>query len=115
MPFDGTEFGSDAAIVRAARDGIADPERWCQGRLDDGPAHCVEGWLLAAGARSGDVVVRLVSELLFPELPWCHRVCVVNSMQSRAQRVVSYQDAPHRRHAAVVALFDRALARLEAP
>jgi hypothetical protein len=32
MPFDGLEF-ADAAILRAARDGIALRERWTQGRL----------------------------------------------------------------------------------
>ena len=115
MPFDGTDFGSDAAILRAARDGIADPERWCQGRLNDGPAHCVEGWLLAVGARS-DVAMRIASEHLFPALPLRQRCGVgVHSAEGRAQTVVHYQDRRRRKHAAVVAMFDRAIARLEEP
>jgi hypothetical protein len=116
MPFDGTDFGSDAAILRAARDGIADPERWCQGALLEhrpgGTARCVEGWILQFAAGN---VVPLVSRYLFPELPWHLRHGMAQFDQdSRAFAVVRFQDTAWRRHAAVVALFDRAIARLEA-
>jgi hypothetical protein len=115
MPFDGQEF-ADAAILRAARDGIAVRERWTQLRLDitlpSGRAHCVEGWIREVGVPPDDVV-RIVARYLFPQLPWHRRAAVAGAYGDwpRAQAVVAFQDTFWRRHATVVRLFDRALAQ----
>jgi hypothetical protein len=116
MPFDGMDF-ADAAILRAARDGIAVRKRWTQLRLDimlpSGRAHCVEGWIREVGAPSDDVV-RIVARYLFPQLPWHRRAAVAGAYGDlpRAHAVVAFQDTFWRRHETVVGLFDRALARL---
>ncbi|HEY6457418.1 MAG TPA: hypothetical protein VIY90_19245 [Steroidobacteraceae bacterium] len=117
MPFDGIEF-ADAAILRAARNGIAVRERWTQLRasiqLSSGPAHCVIGWIEVAGASSAADVDRIVACHLYPELPWHRRVGsdVGTIGDPRVAAVIAFQDAWWRRHATVVRLFDRALARL---
>lgn len=115
MPLDGTDIASDVAILLAARDGIADPERWCQCVLDVGEAHCVMGWLCVVAPVN---VIELTSRHLFPALPWHRRQMAgadAFTVTGRAMAVVRFQDTFWRRHAAVVALFDRAIARLEAP
>jgi hypothetical protein len=112
MPFDGTDF-ADAAILRTARDGIAVRERWTQGRLSvtqvlGGRAHCAMGWIAEAGASSAADNERIMTRYLFPELPWHRRM----GLGWPPMAVVEFNDAPWRRHATVVRLFDRALARL---
>lgn len=117
MPFDGQDF-TDAAILCAARNGIAVRERWTQGRasiqLPSGPAHCVMGWIEVAGASSPAEIERIVACHLYPELPWHRRVgsYVGTIGDPRVAAVIKFQDTWWRRHTTVVRLFDRALARL---
>ncbi len=114
MPFDGRDF-LDAEILQRARDGIAARERWAQGHATIGDSHCAVGWLMeATGSRLWEdpEVERLVATYLLPELPrrWRRQIAF-----GPARAVVGcYQDRPWRRHATVVRLFDRALARREA-
>ncbi len=112
MPFDGTEL-TDAAILRIARDGVANPKQWCQYTLRRGEALCTVGWLLEA-TDSYDEVCRLQRRYLIPALPWSYRaLCLLTGRSAFSINISKFNDAPWRSHAAIVRLFDRAIARAE--
>jgi hypothetical protein len=111
MPFDGTNFETridrDVKILKAAREGIAQPGGWCQGSLmgnHRGPLRprCAEAWLAHAGEYQRMDDLELASDrLLAPALPWRYR--------RTDSRVSTYNDARSRTQKQMVALFDRAI------
>ena len=111
MPFDSSpleaplaEIERDLAILRRAREGIAQPGGWCQGFGTKGSAHCVMGWVSVASEFGVCQSNGFADRVLVPELPprW-----------ARGFNIVEFNDCRGRKQAEVVALFDRAIARLE--
>lgn len=109
MPFDSlpverplTQADLDLAVLRRARCEVAKPRAWCQGTYSsDGGARCAAGWLMYLGHwRSAKATALLVRGLPRDdnEAPWT--------------QVYNYNDTHTQKE--VVALFDRAIASLEA-
>jgi hypothetical protein len=109
MPFDGTNFerrvDRDIAILKAAREGIAQPGGWHQGCLIGNhrapvQPRCADGWLAYAGQfKRMEELFLTSSRLLGPALPWLWR----------HHAVPEYNDRPGRTQKQMVALFDRAI------
>jgi hypothetical protein len=143
MPYDGDLVEHlDLAVLRAARAGIADPDRWCKraARMQD--RRCSAGWVRHEYERiTGEAVApidyaEITVRALFPALRWWSRVASalfiapfapllwlrIRSQLPAGTRtpwfrfalIVRFNDTQHRSHRQVVALFDRAIAQLEA-
>ncbi len=118
MPFDQAGFvvreltaGERRAldVLRRAREGLASRGGWCKDEYDGvgGYAHCAVGWVREA-ARSDCIGDRIAGQYLVPELP--------NGRASWADdhsAILAFNDSLRTRKADVVALFDRAIAKLE--
>lgn len=113
MPFDSTEFDAkrvelvDAlTILRSAREGCAQTG-WIKGKLASGRARCALGWLwTASGLPQSRDALEPARQYLCPVLPkQFRRDCYTY--------VAKFNDAPTTTQSDVVALFDRAIARVE--
>lgn len=122
MPFDATPIDDllqDVALLRMARKGIAKPGGWCTGVLNDGRAHCAVGWLIVASRKADGAALARASELavkyLYPELPAVYhmerRFGSMPDILRKTRAITSFNDKG--RQADAVALFDRAIAKLE--
>jgi hypothetical protein len=109
MPFDNTNYETqidrDLRILRAAREGISKPGGWCKRVATEGLAHCIIGWVDISGGLGCVETNRLANRVLVPALPLRYRQTGFN--------IVEFNDGYNRKQADVVALFDRAIARLE--
>lgn len=119
MPFDGyqSRYG-DIERLLDARSRIAEPSHWIKRAFKSGNSYCTVGALMAACGNDGmkalgSVEGRLV-KLLANELPRRQRIRWRMTFQPAQWVVMAFNDDPKTVHADVLALFDRAIARLEA-
>lgn len=106
MPFDGHLADADVAMLRAARDGLVKRGGWRQSKLGwaGEPSHCAIGWLLEAADWNRKEVGRLVADYLLRALSE-RAQCDVDGLWA----IVRFNDAPNRKKAEVVRLFDDAI------
>lgn len=108
MPFDATP-NTTADVLRRARALIDTPEKWCKGALVRDGAFCVRGALKTAISGSiwaafDPLLTRAEQALGFPGFDGVHS----------EPRLPSWNNAPERTHADVMAAFDKAIALAEA-
>ena len=113
MPFDSTLFDlpqedKTLTILRLAREGVSDPARWARDHLEDGPRSCALGWVWRH--THGGYLYENTVHVLSRSAP----IRPAFSCDCGFCRVSAYNDAPETSHADIVALFDRAIASMEA-
>lgn len=109
MPRDGsylpqeTQTDRDLAVLRAAREEIARPGGWCKGEYHNiWGGHCAVGAIeVALGMRSLKAAKEIATRLLVPALPYS------------STTVAGFNDWSFRLKEDVLALYDRAIARVE--
>lgn len=110
MPFDGRNFKQQQdevlVLLRQARERVAQPYGWTQGVAEYNGKVCTIG---AIEFFIPDMGTHLIaSEALAKQLPAEHYPDLDASC-----RLISYNDAPGRTQAEIVALYDRAIALRE--
>lgn len=86
---------SVAEVLREARSLVDTPEKWCKGTYGDGEGrHCISGTLRDVGAEEAYTFLQRTIHTAGPLSSW--------------------NDAPERTHADVLAAFDKAIALAEA-
>jgi hypothetical protein len=108
-----TEQDYDLHVLRLAVRHIQRPYGWCRGRMDGpGDSHCAVGWLvyLTAGEpwEMDGNWQRIVRQHLVPCLPFMMRWRPATPQE----RVFAFNDIRGKK--AVIRLFERAIARIEA-
>ena len=120
MSFDGPHecpFGDIDQLV-AARGRIASPNQWTKGALSrDDNRYCVVGALKKVCGSLGDsrltrAELRLAG-LLANQLPKRNIILGALLHRSPVRRLMKFNDNRWTRHSAVLALFDRAIERLQ--
>lgn len=116
MPLDATGFPITQrdcylAILHTARDGIAQPNGWCQNTYQHGSSRCAAGWIaVASGHPDFDTMVKLSRLLLRPSLPLRWRIF---GYLFNINGVGPYNDVWWRRQTTMIRLFDRAIRKME--
>lgn len=119
MPFDGYQrrFG-DIDRLLDARSRIADPGHWIKGTFRRDDRYCTVGALREAcpsdNARAANRVECRLAKLLAEQLPSGRRMQWRMMFRPARCALISFNDHPETRHADILALFDGAIARLEA-
>lgn len=117
MPFDGSHGQSgDVTILLAARSRITGQGHWVKGTFKLGDGWCIVGALSAACASPGfklpNDTERRLSRKLAKELPWTVRALGAAWYPIARLNLISYNDRPDTSHPDVLALFDRAIAKM---
>lgn len=94
-------------VLRTVRNEIAKPGQWCKGTLRSGDARCAMGWLLA---EAKTVNLHVADYLLTPCIPspWLAHAAINDHWL-----VTLYNDSWDTTQADIVALYDRAIDRLQ--
>ena len=112
MPFDGTKYEQQQdevlALLRRARERVS--KGWCQGPSRDGDKFCAWGAVHHDSASADYRLAGAAINDLYRALPWWRKL---GSGYTRDGAVIFYNEMPWRRHKAIIALFDRAIARRE--
>ena len=117
MPFDpyvpdddrARQHTYDVHVLRTALSNVRRPWAWCRGMINGpGDSHCAVGWVMHVADYYGVAWKRIVREHVVPVLPRRDRWRFFDEPEQRVYRYNDFHD-----QADIVALFERAVRRLE--